>query len=103
VIAAFERVAQSGRYPVRRLAGAVNQIEARAAALDRALLKLHHETDRTNHSACIKSFRALHRALTQAVALLDADDAAWVQPYCDDAIREAIVAVTALADNSPPA
>jgi hypothetical protein len=41
--------------------------------------------------------------MTQAVALLDADDAAWVQPYCDDAIREAIVEVTALADNSPPA
>jgi hypothetical protein len=35
--------------------------------------------------------------------LLDADDAAWVQPYCDDVIREAIVAVTALADDSPPA
>jgi hypothetical protein len=49
------------------------------------------------------SFHALHRALTQAVALLDADDAARVQRYCDDVIREAIVEVTALAGNSPPA
>jgi hypothetical protein len=50
----------------------------------------------------IQPFRALHRVFTQAAALLAADDAAWVQPYCDDAIREAIVEVTALADNPPP-
>jgi hypothetical protein len=43
VLAAYERIAQSGRYPVRRLARAASRIEARAAALDRAL---HHEIDR---------------------------------------------------------
>jgi hypothetical protein len=88
VLAAVERIAQSGRYPVRRLASAANRIEARAAALDRAILGLRRKRTRR------LPFNALQAALAQAVALLDAGDAALVRPHCDEVLHEAIVAVT---------
>jgi hypothetical protein len=103
VLAAYERIAQSGRYPVRRLASAAARIETRAAALDRALVELRRETDRASRTMSIQPFRALHQAINRAVELLNANDAARVQPYCDDVIREVIAEVTALAYNPPPA